>query len=101
MSGSTPQPYDDLSTSKLLMAAILGVVITIASVAWLEAMYYVQATAEEKAQLSETPVQVRETKAKWTHELNAWGAENVEKKTAKVPIDRAIEAFVQEQKQPR
>ncbi|MBK9387923.1 MAG: hypothetical protein IPN34_24155 [Planctomycetes bacterium] len=96
MSEHTPQPYDDLNTPKLILAAILGIAVTIAVVAWLQAMYYVQASAEEKRQLEVTPRQVVETKAKWSATLSSYGKANTEKGIAQVPIERAMKAVAEE-----
>jgi hypothetical protein len=95
MSESTPQRYDDLNPRKLVLAAFLGVVVTIASVAWLQAMYYVQASSEEKRLLEVTPRQVTETKAKWSQALGAWGKADAAKGVAQVPIERAMQAVVE------
>ena len=96
MSEHTPQRYDDLNTPKLILAAILGVAVTIAVVAWLQAMYYVQASAEEERLLEVMPRQVVETKAKWTATLGSYGKENAEKGIAQVPIERAMKAVAEE-----
>lgn len=90
---------DDIKSSSIGVAGVVGAAIVFVLIVAGQTLYYHMVKAEEEAKLGKGPApQLRELESAQYGQLHAYRWVDAGKKIAAIPIDRAMELLVEEQR---